>query len=331
MSRYNIRYILSELYINGSGLEIGALHLPLAVKENVQVKYVDRFSVDELRKHYPELNGLNLVECNIVDDGEKLYTVGNETQDFVIANHFLEHCENPIQTVRNLMRVLKKDGILYMAIPDKRFTFDKEREITKIEHIIDEYENGTEGNRIDHFRDWVIHVDKITGIPEIEEKLNHLLKIDYSIHFHVWTQSEIMEFFITLKNKFAFKFDIEALMKNGEEFIAILRKTESVIEKNPSDELYESGMRYYTENNFSEAEKYFSKLCEFIDYKPDYLFHLGVSQFMQEKYDAAVDAFADCLELDPTRKETYSYIGKCLEKTGDPETAKSYFDKAKEL
>lgn len=48
-----------------------------------------------------------VVRPDIVDDGECLSKVGDFSQDFVIANHVLEHFEDPIKGFRNMLRVLK--------------------------------------------------------------------------------------------------------------------------------------------------------------------------------------------------------------------------------
>jgi len=83
------REVIAKTYIRGDGIEIGALHYPTKVSRRARVRYVDRMSVPDLRKHYPELNLLKLVHVDIVDDGERLETIGDLTQDFVIANHLL--------------------------------------------------------------------------------------------------------------------------------------------------------------------------------------------------------------------------------------------------
>src|SRR5690349_5671213 len=88
------RRAVAAAFLRGEGIEIGALHHPLIVPRNVKVKYVDRMKVADLRRHYPELVNQPLVETEIVDDGETLGTLADQTQDFVIANHFLEHCQN---------------------------------------------------------------------------------------------------------------------------------------------------------------------------------------------------------------------------------------------
>src|SRR4028119_2450886 len=103
LDKTDLRLLLSCFYLQGQGLEVGALHEPLQLSAKANVKYVDRLSVTDLRRHYPELNSLKLVDVDIIDDGERLATIPNSSQDFVIANHMLEHCMNPIQTLQTFL------------------------------------------------------------------------------------------------------------------------------------------------------------------------------------------------------------------------------------
>jgi hypothetical protein len=112
------RETIARTYLRGEGIEIGALHRPLPVPKNARVKYVDRVSRRELANQYPELDPRQMVDVDIVSDGETLDSVADESQDFVIANHFLEHCQNPILAVENMLRVLRLEGIAYLAVPD---------------------------------------------------------------------------------------------------------------------------------------------------------------------------------------------------------------------
>ena len=78
------REAVAAHYIKGTGLEIGALHNPLKVPSGATVHYVDRMPVAELRRQYPELASYDLVEADIIDNGEKLSTVGEATQDALL-------------------------------------------------------------------------------------------------------------------------------------------------------------------------------------------------------------------------------------------------------
>ena len=66
------RVALAAELLRGSGIEIGALHLPLVLLPNVTVRYVDRMMVGDLRAHYPGLGEVDLSRVDVIDDGEHL-------------------------------------------------------------------------------------------------------------------------------------------------------------------------------------------------------------------------------------------------------------------
>jgi SAM-dependent methyltransferase len=117
-SRIDRRLVASN-YLRVEGIEIEALNLPLQAPPAAKVRYVDRLTVADLRRHYPELNSVELVSPDILADGELLEGIEDSSQNFVIANHFIEHCQNPFLALRNMFRVLKSGRVLYMAVPDK--------------------------------------------------------------------------------------------------------------------------------------------------------------------------------------------------------------------
>jgi predicted SAM-dependent methyltransferase len=179
-------------------------------------------AASDLRRQYEELAGYRLVETDIIDNGEELTTIEDHSQDFVIANHFLEHCQNPIRTVQNLLRVLKPAGVLYLAIPDKRFTFDVDRPCTTVEHVTRDFVDGPAWSKHQHFEEWSRLVNKVSDEARLAEDVRRLIKIDYSIHFHVWSAPELLEL-VSALGRFA-SFELELLVRNGPETILILRK-----------------------------------------------------------------------------------------------------------
>lgn len=216
------RDAVAATYLKGDGIEIGALHNPLRVGGKARVKYLDRMSVADLRRQYPELAREQLVEVDIVDDGEQLATVADQSQDFVIANHFLEHSQNPLLAFRNIYRVLRPGGVLYLALPDKRYSFDAERPVTTLEHLQRDLQEGPAWYRRGHFEEWTQHVNRLTDPADRDRQVEHLMSLDYSIHFHVWSQREMLELLLFLQT--SFPFELELLLKHGEEQIFILRK-----------------------------------------------------------------------------------------------------------
>src|SRR5262245_59573174 len=93
------RRMMAALYLSGDGLEIGALNAPLVVPPGARVTYVDRMPIEELRRQYPELIDQELTPVDVVDDGERLLQFAPGSQNFIIANHFLEHTQDPIGTL----------------------------------------------------------------------------------------------------------------------------------------------------------------------------------------------------------------------------------------
>lgn len=219
------RELIAQTYLSGLGIEIGALHNPLKLPPAATAKYVDRLPVSELREQYPELASQELVNVDILADGELLESISDSTQDFVIANHFVEHCQDPIGALLNMVRVLKPTGILYLALPDKRCCFDSDRPVTSLEHLIRDHVEGPEWSRRGHFEEWARLVTK-SAEEEINTEVDRLMSMNYSIHYHVWTPFEMLEFIMAVRKLIAF--DIELCFEHdGVEVIFILRKPSS--------------------------------------------------------------------------------------------------------
>ncbi len=213
---------LANRYLRGEGLEIGALHRPLPVPAEATVRYVDRMDVAGLREHYPDL-AAELVAVDVVDDGETLASQPDASADFVIANHFIEHTEDPLGTLANHLRVLRPGGILYLAVPDRRRTFDAERPPTPLQHLVEDHERGPAASRARHQEEWASMVEHVAP-AEVPARVAELERTDYSIHFHVWAPDEFHELLEHARFVERLPFRVEELRSNHREFIAILRK-----------------------------------------------------------------------------------------------------------
>jgi predicted SAM-dependent methyltransferase len=216
---------VAQWFLCGDGIEIGALHNPMPVTPSARVKYVDRMSAEGLRQQYPELRDLPLVDADIIDNGEELSRVPAASQDFIIASHFMEHCQNPVATLKSFMRVLRPDGILFLVIPDKLYTFDKDRPSTTLEHIVRDYEDGPAWSREQHFREYARLVDHAEPGEAEELRARYLMDMDYSIHFHVWTKGEVIELLTFLDEKYRLGCELKLFVDNGQEGIYVVRKS----------------------------------------------------------------------------------------------------------
>ena len=213
---------LSFRYLRGDGIEIGALNMPLRVPPQARVRYVDHASADELRELYAwelHIHGWPLVPPDVIDDGERLTKFEDASLDFVIANHMLEHVEDPIAALHHFLRVLRPGGILFLTLPDARHTFDARRERTTVEHLLRDHREGPEASRRDHYEEWARVIE---SVPEerVPARVEELATEQPRHHFHVWELDTFLEFLIALQPPA----DLEAARATEKEFAVILRK-----------------------------------------------------------------------------------------------------------
>lgn len=216
---------LARRHLAGSGIEIGALTSPLRVPPGASVRYVDRKSREALlREDGPELAKLGhdpraIPEIDVVDDAGHLAGVATESVDFVIANHVLEHVEDPIGGLENVLRVLRPGGVVLLTLPDARHTFDARRPRTSIEHVRRDHDEGPQVSRSEHYREWAELIECFTG-DELEARVSEFARQDARHHFHVWELEGFLELLLALRLPCRL---LEARLC-GAEFAIVLRK-----------------------------------------------------------------------------------------------------------
>jgi SAM-dependent methyltransferase len=233
-----VRYRLARAYLIGFGVEVGALHNPLPTGQEARVKYVDRLSRRDLLKQYPELPFEAIVPPDIIDDGEQLASIRCGALDFIVANHFIEHCQDPISTIMSFFSKLKAGGIVFLAVPDKRFTFDRLRESTTIAHLQFDHQDGGRRSREQHYMEFAQHAlpEDVRHGTDTSVLAKQLIVKNYSIHFHVWTYDEFFDFLRWIQRHHLQQVEILEAIRNGREGLFILRKaTAPSLSKNAFD------------------------------------------------------------------------------------------------
>lgn len=82
----------------------------------------------------------------------------DDTFDFVIASHVLEHFYDPIDTLGEWLRVVKPYGIVFVIFPHKDRTFDKDKPRTTFAELKQRHEQPPEKKpeaKDDHHTIWV--------------------------------------------------------------------------------------------------------------------------------------------------------------------------------
>ena len=65
-----------------------------------------------------------------ISEATELNSIADNSYDFILSSHSLEHTANPIKALKEWVRILKPDGKIVIILPDKRHTFDHYRKYT---------------------------------------------------------------------------------------------------------------------------------------------------------------------------------------------------------
>ncbi len=113
-----------------AGVEIGALTSPIVSKQEAgeRILYVDHLDTEGLRQKYSDdqLAGATLVDVDRVWGEQTLQDcIGPGLKvDYVLNSHVIEHVPDIVTWLQEIHAILRPDGRLRMAIPDRRYTFD---------------------------------------------------------------------------------------------------------------------------------------------------------------------------------------------------------------
>jgi SAM-dependent methyltransferase len=113
----------------------------------------------------------NKFGLQFISEATNLNKIADESYDFVIASHCLEHCANPIKAVMEWLRVVKKGAHILLILPDSKFTFDIYRPITTLEHLINDYNLNTGENDLTHLNE-ILNLHDLNRDPLAGSKEN---------------------------------------------------------------------------------------------------------------------------------------------------------------
>jgi SAM-dependent methyltransferase len=134
---------------------------------------------------------------NYILDGSDLQSLPNESFDFVLSCHNLEHVANPVKALKEWHRVLKPRGHLLLVLPDKRYTFDHKRPLTSVQHMLSDYQAGIGEDDLSHLPEILalhdVDRDKLAGGREAFVARSYKNFDNRCLHQHTFSLANVRE------------------------------------------------------------------------------------------------------------------------------------------
>lgn len=241
--RHLARYYLTPPGTGWLGLEIGALHCPLPLPPGADALYIDKHLPVALKTLRPDVQDTAIVTPDFIANGFSLQCIADACLDFVIANHVLEHSIDALGTLCQWLRVLRPDGILFVAVPLGDRCFDRGRPLTSPDHFVEDYRLSARGERAAMRERNLRHVEEYLAIsapaiareqgatwapPDTQERarlIGHLLDVDPAqMHHHVFSVDSFATLLGLLDEICGRHMLVERIARSSVEIIGIVRK-----------------------------------------------------------------------------------------------------------
>jgi len=132
-----------------------------------------------------------------ISEASTLDGVTKNDYDFILSCHSLEHVANPIAAVKKWAEKLRPGGLLYLVLPDRRYTFDINRPYTTFAHLLEDYNNNTNEHDETHFEEVLsLHDAALDSGVASKAELEIRTRDNYTnrcVHHHVFSHNLMKE------------------------------------------------------------------------------------------------------------------------------------------
>jgi len=153
----------------------------------------------------------------------------------------LEHVEDPITALEHQLRVLRPGGILYLTLPDARYSCDSPRQRTTVQHLLRDHREGPEVSRGGHYEECARLIEGHNG-ESLDLRVREMEAEGLRPHFHVWEPITFAGFLAALD----LPFSLELLQASVGEFLVVLLKEANRRGKQPQTLTSQNAERHDT-------------------------------------------------------------------------------------
>lgn len=250
---------LAHKFLDGlSGLEIGgSIHNPFGLS----TKNVDYTNSDMtiFKEEENEMCGKSL-PVDIVAQGDNI-PVPDESYDFIVSSHVLEHFPDSIKTLKEWHRIIKKGGYIFAIIPHKERTFDRNQKRTTLEELMERHKTGKypePSSKSRHYSYWITEdIIKLIGNIDLEWQVVDFQDVDDKVGngFSVVIRKGDLDAEIERK----IKFQVEELKKKTADLKIKSKLLKRIIE------LADNARKEYNRNGLSRIARRILKIKKWND------------------------------------------------------------------
>jgi SAM-dependent methyltransferase len=143
--------------------------------------------------------GENRVGFQYICDAVNLMSIESAKYDFVLSCNNLEHIANPFKALTEMLRIIKQNGLLFLVLPKKESNFDHKREVTRFEHLLEDYKNNISEEDLTHLDEiLVLHdlsMDPRAGDFDNFRKRSVNNFLNRCLHHHVFDMDLLKQVF----------------------------------------------------------------------------------------------------------------------------------------
>lgn len=147
------------------------------------------FNIQKLMENFLQFTNedKNIFFGDITNEKD-LFKIKDIDFEVFLSSHVLEHIANPIKVIKNIYGKLATNGLIITVVPNKKYCWDKDREDTTFEHILNDYHNTTSEDDMCHAQESSCIINGLNGwgarpnyYKEIENNNENRI-----IHHHVF-------------------------------------------------------------------------------------------------------------------------------------------------
>lgn len=143
-----------------------------------------------IREGQPFVCGPKKLGTQFLGEATNLSRFSDNSFDFVLSCHSLEHSANPLKALAEWQRVVRVGGHVILVLPNKSATFDHRRPTTKMSHLLEDFHSDVGEDDLTHLSEILelhdLTRDRAAGNAVAFAERSHQNFLNRGLHHHVF-------------------------------------------------------------------------------------------------------------------------------------------------